>query len=70
MPSVVVRAVPIELTPFLKFAGAGDTGGGVKATIQAGQVKVNGKVETRRARKLTVGDVVRVDDTDYTVTLK
>jgi ribosome-associated protein len=30
--------------------------------IQAGEVRVNGEVETRRGRKLEEGDVVEVGD--------
>jgi ribosome-associated protein len=35
--------------------------------IQAGEVKVNGEVETRRRRKLKVGDVVEVGGEQYVV---
>jgi len=36
------------------------TGGEAKVTIQAGEVSVNGDVETRRGRRLEEGDVVEV----------
>lgn len=58
-PSAVrVRAVPIELAQFLKFGGLADTGGAAKAVIQAGEVTVNGAVETQKGKKLKAGDVV------------
>lgn len=48
----------IKLDQFLKLKGLVDTGGQAKLLIQAGEVKVNGKVETRRGRKLVTGDRV------------
>jgi ribosome-associated protein len=46
----------------LKAAGLVGTGGEAKVLIQAGEVSVNGDVETRRGRKLEEGDVVEVGD--------
>jgi ribosome-associated protein len=46
------------LDQFLKMHGIVDTGGQAKLMIQAGEVQVNGETETRRRRKLVVGDVV------------
>ena len=46
----------------LKAAGLVGTGGEAKVLIQAGEVSVNGDVETRRGRRLEVGDVVEVGD--------
>ncbi|XGV99538.1 MAG: RNA-binding S4 domain-containing protein [Leptolyngbya sp. BL-A-14] len=48
----------IKLDQFLKAAGIVSTGGQAKLLIQSGEVKVNGSVETRRGRKLVVGDRV------------
>jgi ribosome-associated protein YbcJ (S4-like RNA binding protein) len=42
----------------LELSGITDTGGQAKLLIQSGEVKVNGEPETRRRRKLVVGDVV------------
>jgi ribosome-associated protein len=50
----------IKLDSFLKLARVVQTGGHAKVIIQAGEVKVNGAVETRRGRKLRKGDVVEV----------
>lgn len=50
----------IELQQLLKLANLAETGGQAKMLIQGGEVKVNGLVETRRRRKLYVGDVVEV----------
>ncbi len=49
---------PIKLDQFLKMNGVVETGGQAKLLIQAGEVKVNGAIETRRGRKLMKGDRV------------
>jgi ribosome-associated protein len=46
----------------LKVASLVGSGGEAKVVIQAGEVLVNGEVETRRGRKLEAGDVVEVGD--------
>jgi ribosome-associated protein len=46
----------------LKAAGLVGTGGEAKVLIQAGEVSVNGEVETRRGRRLQEGDVVEAGD--------
>jgi len=51
----------IKLDQFLKLARAVQSGGEAKQRIQAGEVRVNGEVETRRGRKLRHGDVVQID---------
>jgi ribosome-associated protein len=57
----------LHLDDALKLAGAVSTGGAAKALIQSGMVRVNGEVETRRKRKLEVGDVVDVDGESFEV---
>ena len=61
---------PVRLDQFLKLCGIAGTGGHAKILIQSGEVLLNGAVETRRRKKLTPGDTVRVDQTDYVVTEK
>ena len=46
----------------LKAASLVGSGGEAKVVIQAGEVSVNGEVETRRGRRLEEGDVIEVDD--------
>ena len=48
----------IKLDSLLKYEGLVETGGDAKLRIQAGEVKVNGEVETRRGRKCVPGDVI------------
>ena len=52
----------ITLGQALKASDLVGSGGEAKVLIQAGQVLVNGEVETRRGRKLVPGDVVEVGD--------
>jgi ribosome-associated protein len=59
----------IKLDQFLKWVGAAQTGGEAKLMIQGGEVKVNGAIETRRARKLIEGDSVMVQGQIYRVEL-
>jgi ribosome-associated protein len=46
----------------LKVASLVGSGGEAKVLIQAGEVLVNGEVETRRGRRLEAGDVIELDD--------
>ncbi|NQT15361.1 MAG: RNA-binding S4 domain-containing protein [Planctomycetes bacterium] len=55
----------LRLDQFLKLSGIAGTGGQAKLLIQSGEVLVNSKVETRRRRKLSVGDVVEFDGKAY-----
>jgi ribosome-associated protein len=52
----------ITLGQALKAANVVGTGGEAKVLIQIGEVRVNGKVETRRGLKLREGDVIEVED--------
>ncbi len=52
----------ITLGQALKASDLAGSGGEAKVLIQAGEVLVNGEVETRRGRKLVAGDVVEVGD--------
>lgn len=50
----------IELHALLKVLGLAPSGGAAKTLVAEGQVRVDGEVETRKARKLRAGQVVRV----------
>ena len=52
----------MTLGQVLKASNLVGSGGEAKVVIQAGEVRVNGEVETRRGRKLEEGDVVEVGD--------
>lgn len=59
----------IKLDQFLKWQGIAHTGGEAKVRIQEGEVIVNGKIETRRGKKLQTGDRVTIGNRTYTVNL-
>lgn len=51
----------IKLDQFLKLCNWVSSGGEAKQVIADGLVKLNGKPETRRGKKLFQGDVVAFD---------
>jgi len=57
---VTIRDDSIRLGQFLKLANLIESGAEAKEVIADGLVTVNGEVETRRGRQLTLGDVVEV----------
>ena len=59
----------IKLDSFMKWQNLVDTGGHAKLVIQDGEVRVNGKIETRRGRKLINGDKVTFKGKTVIVTL-
>lgn len=56
-----------DLQTLLRLTGASDTGGSAKLAIQSGACRLNGTVETRRAKKLFAGDVVSFRGEKYSV---
>ena len=60
----------ITLSDALKLTGITETGGQAKLMIQAGEVRVNGEVETRRKRKLKAGDVLEVAGEEFELELE
>lgn len=57
----------IQLDQFLKQQNVVGSGGEAKILIQSGYIRVNGETETRRKRKLVVGDKVGHEDQIWTV---
>ncbi len=57
-----LRGDHITLEALLKATGLA-SGGGAKAVIAEGGVRVNGAAEVRRGRKLRAGDTVQVGET-------
>ncbi|MFA4916190.1 MAG: RNA-binding S4 domain-containing protein [Syntrophales bacterium] len=58
MREIEITEEPIELYKILKFENMVDSGGAAKHVISEGQVIVNGKVETRKRKKIFSGDIV------------
>jgi len=67
MPAEDLEPEPIRLDQFLKMHLIAETGGQAKLMIQAGAVKLNGEVETRRRKKLLPGDVVEFGGAEFVV---
>ncbi|MDP1526187.1 MAG: RNA-binding S4 domain-containing protein [Rhodocyclaceae bacterium] len=57
----------IELHALLKLLAIASSGGAAKIMIAAGEVRVDGQVETRKACKIRGGQVVRVADEEVQV---
>jgi len=58
MRDVILSKPAVELYKILKFEGLISSGGEAKAAIDAGLVKVNGEVETRKRRHINAGDII------------
>ena len=54
----LITSEPIELYKILKIVNMVNSGGEAKYLISGGSVVVNGKVETRKRKKIFSGDVV------------
>jgi ribosome-associated protein len=57
---VPIAEDPIRLGQFLKLAGLAEHGAHARELLEAEQVQVNGRLETRRGAQLRAGDVVAV----------
>ena len=67
MPSIQIDREPTELYKILKFEGLASSGGEAKQVIADGQVKVNGELETRKRRKIVVGDRIAYQGQEYSI---
>jgi len=70
MREVEISKEPIELYKILKFEGMVSSGGEAKSVIAEGQVLVNGKVETRKRKKIVSGDTVEFGNEKIRIQLK
>lgn len=53
--------LPIRLGQFVKYASLAGSGAEAAELVRAGEIVVNGVVETRRGYRLSDGDVVAMD---------
>lgn len=67
MQTVYLRDDFIKLGQALKVAGLAESGVDAKYAVQDGLVKVNGRVETRRGKKLVPGDEVAYDGRTFRI---
>lgn len=61
MDTFVLKDDFIKLGQLLKAANLVGSGVEAKFVIQDGLVKVNGEIDTRRGKKIVVGDIVEFD---------
>ena len=66
---IEINNEPIELYKLLKVANMLASGGEAKFAIADGLVTVNGEVETRKRKKILVGDTVCFDSETISVKL-
>jgi ribosome-associated protein len=57
----------IPLDALLKAVGLASSGGAAKAAIAAGEVQVDGELETRKRRKVRAGQLVTIAGTSIRV---
>ena len=70
MRKVEILKEPVELCKILKFESMVSSGGEAKSVIAEGQVLVNGKIETRKRKKIVSGDIVEFGKEKIRVQLK
>ena len=70
MREVEISKEPVEFYKILKFEGMADTGAEAKSVIAEGKVLVNGKVETRKRKKIVSGDIVEFGKEKIRIQLK
>lgn len=67
MTEIKIETDIIKLDSFLKWAGIAVLGSEAKFYIQNEDIKVNGKVETQRGKKLTKGDIIEFNNEVYKI---
>ena len=70
MREIEISEEPIELYKILKIENMVTSGGEAKYVISEGQVVVNGKVETRKRKKIFSGDIVEFGEKKIRVQVK
>jgi len=70
MRKVEITNEPVELYKILKFEGLVPSGGEAKRVIAEGLVLVNGKLETRKRRKIVSGDIIGFCEDTFRICFK
>ena len=65
---IKIKELPIRFGQFLKLVNLVQDGVEAKMRIQAGEILVNGHIETQRGRKLRQGDIVTLDENIFKIT--
>lgn len=66
--TVILEKTPTALFKVLKFEGLAASGAEAKMLIASGLVKVNGRVEQQKRKKITAGDTIEFKE--YTLLIK
>lgn len=67
MKTIKINGEYLELGKLLKIANVISSGGEAKYYLQENSVLVNGEAENRRGKKLYPGDVVKIENEEYTI---
>ncbi len=67
MKEIKVQTEIIKLDGFLKWSGITSQGSDAKFYIKNGDIKLNGKVEVQRGKKLVKGDIVEFNGESYKI---
>ena len=62
MREVEIREGTIRLGQLLKLAGLAEHGADAKGLLEAGEVRVNDEIETRRGRQVRPGDLISLGE--------
>ncbi|MCF8218630.1 MAG: RNA-binding S4 domain-containing protein [Bacteroidales bacterium] len=67
MEEFTIETEYIQLIQLLKALNWVESGGMAKAIVEEGLVKVNGRQEAQKRKKITPGDIVSLDDLEVRV---
>lgn len=59
--TVKLTKIPVELYKILKFESLAASGGEAKHMISEGLVRLNGRVETQKQKKIYPGDIIEIE---------
>lgn len=62
MEKITIHTENIQLDQLLKWAGILESGGQIKPMLEDELIKVNGRLETAKRRRLFDGDIVEIKD--------
>lgn len=69
MKTILINQQPIELYKLLKIEALVYGGGEAKIVIADGLVKLNGKTETQKRKKILAGDIIEFDGESFLIEL-
>ncbi len=67
MEVIEINTESIDLDQFLKWANAVSSGGEAKYLIKNGEVSLNGRIETRRGKRVYRNDIVTIGNRQFKV---